>query len=208
MCNEKHYAKLLTLNESNFSEYIGDDFQLMIDNNTLKDDQYKVTLDGMDILIPINSYRYLLERRNDDGSNRTRIRVEFDVTRIQENDYNYRLTGPLWGEAKPYKRVLGVWYETSRTISCEFKIIIDEYNTTNQEWVRIPYYYNPNPQNTNTIYWIFQDYNVNYYSSIKNQKPPFSVFFYRRHIGALDCRAKTPDTNYAEISYNTVLINF
>ncbi|MCK9561290.1 MAG: hypothetical protein M0R02_01075 [Bacteroidales bacterium] len=208
MCNEKQYKTLLSLNETNYSAVIDDDFQLMFTESELKDDQYNVTLNGMTMVTPINSYRYLLERRNDNGSNRTRIRVGFDVTRIQDNKYNYRLTGPLWGEAKPYKRVLGIWYETNRTINCEFKIIIDEYNTTNQEWIRKPYYYRPNSQNTKTIYYTFDNFTVHYYTSIPNQEPTFSTFFYRRHIGALDCRARTPDTDFAELSYNNQLINF
>ena len=208
MADVKYRTILETLTENTYRNAISDEIQLMFTDSELKDEQYKVTLNGMTMVTPINSYRYLLERRNDNRSNRTRIRVGFDVTRIQDNKYNYRLTGPLWGEAKPYKRVLGIWYETSRTINCEFKIIIDEYNTTNQEWIRKPYYYRPNSQNTKTIYYIFDNFTVHHYTSIPNEKPPFSRFFYRRHIGALDCRARTPNTNYAEISYNTQLINF
>jgi len=42
ICNEKHYTKLLSLNESNYIEYTGDNFQLMFDNKTLKDDAYNI----------------------------------------------------------------------------------------------------------------------------------------------------------------------
>lgn len=155
--------------------------------------------------------RYLLEKRASKGSNRTRIRVgmDFTINFLPNTNEQVWYTYPtLWGEAKPYKRVLGIWYETSRTISCEFKIIIDEYNTTNQEWIRKPYYYRPNSQNTKTIYYTFDNFTVHYYTSIPNQEPTFSTFFYRRHIGALDCRARTPDTDFAELSYNNQLINF
>ncbi len=191
MCNEKHYTKLLSLNESNYIEYTGDDFQLMFSTSELKDDEYKVPLSSIYKLNNVD--RYLLERRNDNGSNRTRLRIGIDFI---DNGLIYPV---LWGEAKPYKRVLGVWYETSRTISCEYNIKYD-YTDFYGTWYRSQnLFYNNTGTNTTGIYKILKTFDAGHIDPM--------VFFSKIHIAATKCWAKTPDTGRAEIFHNEELID-
>ena len=147
--------------------------------------------------------RYLLEKRASKGSNRTRIRVgmDFTINFLPNTNEQVWYTYPtLWGEAKPYKRVLGIWYETSRTISCEFNVKYD-YKDNNNVWVRsLNKFYLNNGTNTKVIYRILEEF-----PKELNLLP--IRYFNNFHIAATKCWAKTPDTGRAEIYHNEELIH-
>jgi hypothetical protein len=167
----------------------------MFDNKTLKDDAYNIPYNGIFLISGGN--RYIIERRNDNGSNRTRIRVYFD--QIADYDYNgvlikYNISTNF--DAGAYKRVLGVWYTASRTISCNINIKYD-YRENTLPWVRRgSYTYSNSGTNTTEIRRIFDVFESPY---------PYQLGSDRLHFAALNCWADTPDTDRAEIIWNTEL---
>ena len=202
MADVQHRSTLESLTEKTYRNAISDEIQLMICEDELKDDAHRVILDGFDVLAP-NKYRYLIERRNTNGSDRVRIRVGFDINRLRLDNHNYSLWGPLWGEAKAYTRILGIWYENTRTISCEFNILLDELNTSTNTWSRRPYYFSKT-ERTKTIYHVFDYFDVRIYTS-SGTSPNYNNFFNRRHIGATECWAKISNTGRAQLNFNTHL---
>ncbi len=209
MCNEKHYATLLLLNETNYTQALNDEIQVMFSNSELKDDDYKIIPDNM-FTLP-KGKRFLLERRNDNGSNRIRIRVGFDVINNSNSEIKgFDQNGTLWCEARPYKRVLGVWYTTTRTISCSFEIIVDftrsiEFTNGNGAWERSRTYDYGDIVKKDVLGQTFGIYQVQYSNRILG--PNENDFLKEVHFAALKCRASTPDTGEAQLYYNTHLIN-
>ena len=199
MADVQHRSTLESLTEKTYRNAISDEIQLMICEDELKDDAYNVSLNP--IYIIGDDERYLLERRNDNGSYRTRIRVGMDfLVRFIPNSGGQWYTFPiLWGEVQPYRRIAGIWYINERTISCEFNIYYDY--KENNIWMRSSkLFYSNSGTQRNNLYIPFQNF-----SSELNLVPRH--YFNNFHIAALQCWAKTEKTGQAKIEHNIFLFN-
>ncbi|MFO7868676.1 MAG: hypothetical protein R6U95_05195 [Bacteroidales bacterium] len=144
--------------------------------------------------------RYLIERRDTDGRHRIRNRIMMDFTiKFIPNGggayYNYP---KLWAEAKPYIRILGIWYTTKRDVSCDYKIKYD--CNFHSPWIRSKTYSaSGSIDNSGGLLYLIRDFG----RTPLNYSP--SLYMSHWHLACSNSWAKSDKTGKAEINYNTEL---
>lgn len=137
--------------------------------------------------------------RSDNGGER--IRLQVDAYNIFCNDCIslYGITDLIqviaYFEARPYNRVLGIWYRCKRTISCSIKLNFDYKNSDGEDsWTNYDYEYSNSGTND---YVITEEKLVASHNATVNSSPVFYGPIYDININSYDCWAKQANTNKA-----------
>lgn len=166
--------KLKAINEGNFLNYIADE-NIFIENQSLNEQG-----NLKDVTYNCGVWT---EDRVTNGSERTYLRIGI----YSQNIGNGTEQGADF-MVRPYKKILGIWYWCTRTISCDIAVAVDYYVYTSPysgSWLRQYATYSESGTSTSSISGILSSYWI-------------SIGFYgtpQSHFGGYHCWADTPSTD-------------
>ena len=195
MADVQYRLTLESLTEETYRNAISNEIQLMICEDELKDDTYNIPFNGEFQII--GGRRHIVERRNTNSSERIRVRVYFDKMPVRLAGHTVAWDISVSFDAGAYNRVLGIWYVAQRTISYDINIIYDYRKNYNSPWERKGVYRASHSgirsRGESRTFITFR------------HEGPWRPMEDQLHFAALNCWAKQPNTNRANIIHNTVL---